>query len=216
MFENVKAHDIFPTPVWALDFKADFARDLNRRIMTEIERMLSPRPPIGVGGTWQTDQNLHTLPAFADLAAAIDKAARGALDFMKAEYSRFEITALWANINPKGGLNSAHSHPNNYLSGVYYVQVPKGSDKIVFLDPREQACTIMPPVKEYTAYNGNEVTFEIKAGRMILFPAWLRHGVPVNRSEEERVSMAFNIMFSTFTQEMSRPLWEGIAVDDGR
>ena len=213
MFKQVKVQDLFPTPIWSLDLEDDVAERLNRQILSQLDRMLSPRPEIPIGATWQTDQNLHTLPAFAELAEGINKAARGALDFMTVDYSTFEITACWANVNPKGSLNTSHTHPNNYLSGVYYVSVPKGTGVIVFGDPREAAGAILPRVTEYNAYNGNEATFEIKAGRFILFPAYLRHGVPVNRSEEERVSIAYNIMFSAFTQEMSRPLWSGIPID---
>ncbi len=213
MFKQVKVHDLFPTPIWSLDLEDDVAERLNRQILSQIDRLLSPRPEIPIGATWQTDQNLHTLPAFAELTEGINKAARGALDFMKVDCSTFEITACWANINPKGSLNTSHTHPNNYLSGVYYVSVPKGTGVIVFGDPREAAGAILPKVKGYNAYNGNEATFEIKAGRFILFPSYLRHGVPVNRSEEDRVSIAYNIMFSAFTQEMSRPLWSGIPID---
>ena len=74
----------------------------------------------------------------------------------------------------------------------------------------------MPPVKAYDACNGNEVTFELKSGRITLFPAWLRHGVPVKQCEKERVSLAFDIMLSAFTRETGRPRWEGIAVDEGQ
>ena len=41
---------------------------------------------------------------------------------------------MWANINPPGGMNRAHQHPNSLWSGVYYVKAPKNSGnlKIVF------------------------------------------------------------------------------------
>ena len=139
MFKQIKTHDLFPTPVWSLDLEEETATRLNRQIMVQLDRLLTPRPEIPLGATWQTDQRLHTLPAFAELTACIEKAARGALDFMKVDYSRFEITACWANINPQGSLNSSHSHPNNYLSGVYYVRVPEGSGTIVFEDPRRRS-----------------------------------------------------------------------------
>ena len=210
MFKQTKTHDLFPTPVWSLDLEEATAARLNRQIMVQLDRLLTPRPEIPQGATWQTDQRLHTLPAFAELTACIEKAARGALDFMKVDYGQFEITACWANINPQGSLNSSHSHPNNYLSGVYYVRVPEGSGTIVFEDPRSAAAAILPKVKGYNAYNGNKATFEVAEGRFLIFPAYLRHGVPVNRSAGDRVSIAYNIMFSAFTEEMARPLWSGL------
>jgi uncharacterized protein (TIGR02466 family) len=32
---------------------------------------------------------------------------------------------MWANINPPGGYNRAHTHPNSLWSGVYYVKDSK-------------------------------------------------------------------------------------------
>ena len=90
------------------------------------------------------------------------------------------------------------------------MRVSEGSGAIVFEDPRDAAGAILPKVRSYNAYNGNKATFEMVEGRFLLFPAYLRHGVPVNRSAADRVSVAYSIMFSDFTEEMARPLWSGL------
>ena len=41
-------------------------------------------------------------------------------------------------MNAPGAAHGLHSHPNNFLSGVYYVRVPSGGDTINFHDPRSQ------------------------------------------------------------------------------
>jgi hypothetical protein len=43
---------------------------------------------------------------------------------------------------------------------------------------------------------------------MVVFPAWLVHGVPANRSDRDRISMSFNVMFPQFTEIMSPPKWK--------
>lgn len=101
-----------------------------------------------------------------------------------------------------------HTHPNNFRSGVYYVQVADGADTINFHDPRPQTGIIRPPVTELTAYNTDQVVVKVKPGMLILFPAWLPHSVNVNQSEAERISISFNVMFSTYSETLSRPLWE--------
>jgi uncharacterized protein (TIGR02466 family) len=211
MFDSMNVSEIFPTPIWVLDLKPEVYGPLNAKVMLTIEAMISPRPRIRVGETWQTDPYIHTLPDFAELMQVIRGAAKGALRFLQVEYQSFEITGCWANINPRGGLNTRHTHPNNFLSGTYYVQVPLEANRIIFDDPRPQAMTVLPRVKQYNKFVGNEVSFEIREGRLILFPAWLPHGVPANQSERERVSVSFNIMFTAFTETMSRPLWRGTA-----
>jgi hypothetical protein len=43
---------------------------------------------------------------------------------------------------------------------------------------------------------------------MLVFPAYLRHSVDANPSNEERISISFNIMFSSFTENLNKPLCE--------
>src|SRR5579872_5832828 len=67
---------------------------------------------------------------------------------------------------------------------VYDVATPVSEGRIVFEDPRQQAVVMMPPIEEFTPYNGNNVVFDVKPGRILLFPAWLNHSVPPNRGRE--------------------------------
>jgi uncharacterized protein (TIGR02466 family) len=209
MFANTAVHELFPTPVWVVDLEPESADALNRQIMAAVCAMTASRPALKPAGTWQTDPFVHKLPEFADLTSVIRAGAKSVLDFLGVEYQSFEITGCWVNINPKGGLNTRHTHPNNFLSGTYYVQVPAGANRIVFEDPRPQAMTMMPHTRKYNRFIGNEVGVEVKAGRLVLFPAWLTHGVPANPDQMERISASFNVMFGNYTETMSRPLWRG-------
>jgi uncharacterized protein (TIGR02466 family) len=55
---------------------------------------------------------------------------------------------MWANINPPGGMNRAHQHPNSLWSGVYYVKAPKNSGHLKVDDPRNCASMIRPKQKK--------------------------------------------------------------------
>ena len=79
----------------------------------------------------------------------------------------------------------------------------------MFEDPRVQAQVMLPPVSEFTPYNGNVVSFEVKPGRLLVFPAWLSHSVPGNRSQHNRISMSFNLMFRNYAEVAGPPLWKG-------
>ena len=100
-----------------------------------------------------------------------------------------------------------HSHPNNFLSGVYYVRTRPGADTINFHDPRAQASVIRPPVVELTSENTDQVVVKVIDGTRLLFPAYLPHSVDANASEGERVTISFNLMFAAFTENLSKPLW---------
>jgi len=211
VFQDMTVKELFPTPVWLVDLQPQVYEPLNAFLLSRIESLVSPRPPIPIGSTWQSDPVLHRLDDFRAFTAIVREAVQGVMRFLELDAGAFEITGCWANINPTGGLNSSHCHPNNFLSGVYYVSVPKGSGRIEFADPRPQATVIFPPVKHWNRFNGNKVVIEAKVGRLILFPAWLNHSVAVNRTPHERVSLSFNVMFSSFTEAMSKPLWRGTA-----
>jgi uncharacterized protein (TIGR02466 family) len=129
------------------------------------------------------------------------------LAFLRVEAAPFELTGLWLNVAAPGGSVRMHSHPNNFLSGVYYVQVQPGADSINFHDPRPQTGIVRPPVTELTAYNTDQVVVPAEEGAMVIFPAWLTHSVDPNRSDRLRISASFNVMFSPYAETMGAPLW---------
>lgn len=211
MFAKTEVKDLFPTPIWIADLTPAARDALNAKLAAAIEALLAPRTPLPPGVPWQTEPTLHKRPEFAEFADMVRGAAKGALDFLGIRHQGFEITGCWANIHPIGTANSSHHHPNNYLSGVYYVAIPEGTGKIEFIDPRPRANMIQPPAQKLNKYLGDRIIVDALEGRMVMFPAWLNHAVPVNRVGGERISIAFNIMFDNFTELMARPLWSGAA-----
>ena len=55
---------------------------------------------------------------------------------------------MWSNINPPGGMNRAHQHPNSLWSGVYYIKAPKNSGHLKIDDPRSSAAMVRPKQKK--------------------------------------------------------------------
>ena len=94
---------------------------------------------------------------------------------------------------------------------MYYVRTHPGADTINFHDPRIQSGIIRPPVVELTAENTDQVVVRVKDGTMLVFPAYLQHSVDASQSEAERISISFNIMFASFTENLSKPLWQPAA-----
>lgn len=212
MFSYATVEPFFPTPVWIHDLEPDTAARLNPELMQTIDEITSPRPAIAPGASWQTEQSLHKLDQFAELTGIIHFATENILKFLEIDYEGFEITGCWANLNPKGAWHKAHSHGNNYLSGVYYVRAPAGADSITFHDPRIQVEQISPRVLKRNAHNSSAHTIQVQDGRLLMFPAWFGHSVAPNPTDELRVSISFNIMFTAFSETHSPPRWEGLPV----
>jgi uncharacterized protein (TIGR02466 family) len=105
-----------------------------------------------------------------------------------------EITGMWAVVNSPGSSNRLHNHPFNYLSGVFYLQVPKDSGSLIFHDPRPQSEVLSPPKKQgENLHTAHRVTWEPKQNDLLVFPSWLQHEVEINNSQEERIVISFNI-----------------------
>ena len=198
---------MFPTLLWKIRLKPQVREEIDAKILGALEALRRELPKLEPGRGWQSEQALHEREDFGDLVACVGDATRSVLRFLRIGNDAFEITGCWATVLAKGAAHRAHSHPNNFLSGVYYVRTHPGADTINFHDPRPQAAVIRPPVVELTAQNTDQVVVKVANGTLLIFPSYLEHSVAATASDEERISISFNVMFSSFTENLSKPLW---------
>jgi len=198
---------MFPTFAWKLQIEAGLRDALRESILAALAVMREGLPPLAPGMGWQSAHELHRRDDFRDLVACIDGAVATILRFLRIGDLPHEITGCWANVLTRGAAHKLHSHPNNFLSGVYYVCTGPGADTINFHDPRPQAAVMRPPVVELTAENTDQVVIRVRDGTLLMFPSYLEHSVDATTSNEERVSVSFNVMFSSFAERVSKPLW---------
>ena len=108
----------------------------------------------------------------------------------------FDVDA-WININKPGDYNTKHYHPNCHLSGVLWVKTPEECGRIQFQSPVEfQTYTeVKSYTKEFKNSNNYFHTYYFLPieGRMLVFPSHLQHEVLENKSNEDRISVSFNI-----------------------
>ncbi|GIX28560.1 MAG: hypothetical protein KatS3mg123_2441 [Burkholderiales bacterium] len=200
-------HALFPAMVWQFQLKEETSGPIQAAVTRVLEEGRRRLPPLARGQGWQSGYGLHKRTELRALVEIIELAGHGVLTFLKVGAAEFQVTGCWATVLAPGAAHPVHHHPNNFLSGVYYVRTPAGADTIYFHDPRPQAGVIRPPVTELTRENTDLAVIQVRPGMLLLFPAWLPHSVPENASAEERVSLSFNIMFPRYAEELSRPLW---------
>jgi uncharacterized protein (TIGR02466 family) len=198
---------LFPTLIWKFELASEARAVVDGKLRGLLDRLRPAPGEVGPAQGWQSPQDLHTLSELSELVSYIEDAAGVILRFLRIGHDAREITGCWANLNPPGAAHRMHSHPNNFLSGVYYVRTQDGADTINFHDPRVQTSIIRPPVTELTAANTDQVVVKVSPGTLLLFPAYLVHSVGPNESDAERISISFNVMFSSFTERLSKPLW---------
>ena len=148
---------------------------------------------------WHSTTDMHTKPEYSQLVTELMRMQKEIYD--NEHIDRHAILGnMWANINPPGGLNQPHIHPNALFSGVYYVKSQPKSGRLKIYDPRPGVQFIMP-----TRRSGDpgrdmwrDANIEPIEGRIIMFPAWLWHSVEENISDDIRISVSFNFIQDGF------------------
>ena len=198
---------MFPTLVWKFQLKPQVRRTMDEAMLRALGELRRERAVLAPHEGWQSERALHEREAFVELATCVHEAALSVLRFLRSGHDTILVTGCWASVLAPGAAHRSHAHPNNYLSGVYYLSTPPGADTINFHDPRVQTAVIRPPVTALSAENTDQVVLRVERGTLLLFPAWLQHSVDANASGEERVSISFNLMFPDFATALSKPLW---------
>ena len=105
---------------------------------------------------------------------------------------------MWAIINKKNNFNAIHTHPNSYLSAAYYVKAPNNCGRFIVENPHSISRHSYPALEKKTNFNIKVAKLEIEEGDLLLFPAFLPHGVDENESDEDRIVISFNININNF------------------
>ena len=134
-------------------------------------------------------------PIFKALKKALNKHVKAFAEDLEFDLGdkKLKLDSLWINILPEGGIHTSHIHPHSVISGTTYVAMPDGASAIRFEDPRH-AMMMAAPVrrKEAREEMRNFIYVAPEVGDVLLWESWLRHEVPMNMAEEDRISVSFN------------------------
>jgi uncharacterized protein (TIGR02466 family) len=135
------------------------------------------------------------VPVFGDLGKALDTHVAAFAKELELDLGgrKLVLDSLWINILPPGGTHSSHIHPHSVVSGTFYVTVPEGAGALKLEDPRLGFMMAAPPRRaKAKPENRPFVYLTPSPGTVILWESWLRHEVPMNEAETERISVSFN------------------------
>ena len=134
-------------------------------------------------------------PIFKDLVKVLDKhVAEFAKDLaFDLGDKKLKLDSMWINILPEGGIHTSHIHPHSVISGTTYVAMPEDTSAIKFEDPRSAMMMAAPTrLKDAREEMRQFIYVRPNVGDVLLWESWLRHEVPMNMAEEERISVSFN------------------------
>ena len=182
----------FPTLVYGKDVELD-----NDKMTKDIIDW--SRQDRGVSKTnhkgWHSTTDMHKKPEYSSLVTELFRMQKEIYDNEHLDRNAV-LGNMWANINPPGGMNMPHIHPNSLFSGVYYVKSNINSGRIKIMDPRPGAQHIMPARKPGNPGRDmwRDASLDPVVGRIIMFPSWLWHSVEENKSDDIRISVSFNFI----------------------
>jgi uncharacterized protein (TIGR02466 family) len=103
------------------------------------------------------------------------------------------IAESWINVGGKDSYQEPHEHLFSFISGCYYHKTSTSDGDIVFNCNDKLLRQLMK--RSNKSYN-DLIRYSPQVGKIILFPSYLTHHVNINQTDDERISVAFNIMCS--------------------
>lgn len=184
--QNGSIKFIFPTPVGFYELGRQFTT-------AEIDFVAGAETRKNVGNRTSIDYKILENPALVDINAFISRCVDQYFqDVYRPKHQvSLRITQSWCNYTESGEFHHKHTHPNSFISGVFYIQVDEFIDRIYFYNEGHKQLEI--PAREFNMYNSTSWWFPCLTGQLLLFPSSCHHMVD-NRADcvNTRISLSFN------------------------
>jgi len=106
------------------------------------------------------------------------------------------VKNLWFNCNRYKDYNQMHNHAGCDISACYYLKAPKNSGNFILENPNSAFTSQLwyrYPMAYYNEYNSGSHKIAAKENKLIVFPSYVYHSVEPNMTDEDRISIAFNM-----------------------
>jgi len=192
MTVQVHVENIFPTPIYSSIIDFDFSQvdlsmySMNLSHTTDQYLLISD------------DEDLLNRSELVSLRNMIDAHMENfyynILQYDDNTYP--SMSSSWLVQSKPNQQSMRHIHGNSIFSGVLYISVPPNSGNLVFdlnvNDDRNITSIMEPQIRTQNQYNTRVYHLQPQNNMLVLFPANLSHQVDINRSNEDRISLAFN------------------------
>ena len=188
---TVNCISAFPSPI--LQFGVDGFPDQRDQIIRSIYSIKETTESVSYSneGGWQSpkqDPTPHILFKSVDSIMT---------QFLNEEL-QYNVGNVWFNVNSEGSFNHKHTHPCCDLAAVFYVKVPEGDcgrleiENPNYFNQVKLLDAMKPDIKEsmvaFTSMWLNPVE-----GCGFIFPSHLVHRVSKNNTQEDRISISWNM-----------------------
>jgi len=103
------------------------------------------------------------------------------------------LTQSWSTINTTNAFHKPHSHPNTFISLVYFAQCNSGSLRFYTNTTSIKECfNFHYTLNKFNIYNSQSWDIPFGTGDIVLFPGHILHGSMPNKSPEPRIIVGAN------------------------
>ena len=194
---NYEILDLFPTPVFTSQIPLEFSKVVPWLFKQEMLSEEIDSPNYG-----ERSKNSYILdePESKDLKDFILTLVNQYGKMLGYDYESYRFGQSWVSYKHPGQHHTMHSHPTSLISGVFYFGEPtdktpaikfhklEGGFNVSYLSPK------FVKDKRELKYSQKEFSIEFTPGLLLLFPSYLHHSVPLNKTDKTRCSLAFNVV----------------------
>lgn len=192
--ENIKVFNLFPIPLYVTTYKGN-----TNKIVKYFDSCEMNETNNGYGIISKNSYIIDNpvCKSLADFFMLHFK--KFATEIMRYNYKELEFAQSWLTYKKPGQFHKAHTHPNTLLAGVFYYDHEPGDASICFskvvgsqhrsyLEP-----SLLPDYQEYP-YSQDEIYFTPQRNNFIIFPSYVTHGVPPNKTNKIRKALGVNVL----------------------
>lgn len=122
-----------------------------------------------------------------------------ATNIMRYRYKELQFAQSWLTYKEPGQFHKAHTHPNTLLAGVFYYDHQPGDAAICFSKQAgSQHRTYLEPSLQddyqQHPFSQEEIYFTPQRNNFIIFPSYVTHGVPPNKTNKVRKALGVNAL----------------------
>jgi uncharacterized protein (TIGR02466 family) len=111
------------------------------------------------------------------------------------------VTDMWINAYKTNQSQEVHDHSPGHFSAIHYIKYDSDQHlPTIFINPYKQASISNKPefhsdIDQIPQTYVGQSFVKVKEGDLLIFPAFFEHKVPRQKTDELRVTLAFNFNF---------------------
>lgn len=208
--ENVTVSGQFPCPIYIID-RPDFLNDV-QEVSEEYLKKSHENKQLNEIYPHLMTETFHHEMRVKLFGEYILNMAWNILDDQGYDMQHFAtiFQQMWTQEHHKQSLMEQHVHGyGSQIVGFYFLEVPEGSSKIVFHDPRPGKVMVDLPQKDVNQATpaSQMINFEPKPGRFVFSNTWLPHSFTRHAGENPLKFVHFNVsvVYNNAETQICRP-----------